>query len=92
MRTMKTSMRRSPPSVICQLSVFVGLSALVGGVGHHAMAQTGRQNLPCLYESGGALFFLVPASLGEFRLIGRRRADGSMPFPADFRVRIGPGN
>ncbi len=70
----------------------VGLSALVGGVGHHAMAQTGRQNLPCLYESGGALFFLVPASLGEFRLIGRRRADGSMPFPADFRVRIGPGN
>ncbi|MCH2591051.1 MAG: hypothetical protein MK004_21460 [Planctomycetales bacterium] len=69
----------------------VGLAALVGGVGHHATAQTGRQNLPCLYEAGGALFFLVPATLDEFRLIGRRRADGSMPFPADFRVRIGRG-
>ena len=69
----------------------VGLAALVGGVGHHAIAQTGRQNLPCLYEAGGALFFLVPALLDEFLLIGRRRADGSMPFPADFRVRIGRG-
>ena len=69
----------------------VGLAALVGGVGHHATAQTGRQNLPCLYEAGGALVFLVPATLDDFRLIGRRRADGSMPFPADFRVRIGRG-
>ena len=69
----------------------VGLTALVGGLGHHSMARTGRQNLRCLYEAGGALYFLVPASLGEFQLVGRVRDDGSVPFPADFSVRIGSG-
>ena len=69
----------------------IGLTALVGGLGHHAVARTGRQDLRCLYEAGGALYFLVPASLGEFRLSGRRRADGSVPFPAEFTVRIGSG-
>ena len=55
------------------------------------MARTGRQDLHCLYEAGGALYFLVPASLGEFQLVGRVRDDGSVPFPADFSVRIGSG-
>ncbi len=69
----------------------VGLTALVGGLGHHAVARTGRQDLRCLYEGDGALYFLVPTSLGEFRLVGRRRRDGSVPFPAEFTVRIGSG-
>jgi len=69
----------------------IGLTALVGGLGHHAMARTGRQDLRCLYEGDGALYFLVPASLVEFRLVGRSRPDGSVPFPAEFTVRIGSG-
>lgn len=69
----------------------VGLTALVRGLGHHAIARTGRQDLRCLYEGGGALFFLVPTSLDEFQLIGRPRGDGSVPFPAEFTVRIGAG-
>ena len=69
----------------------VGLTALVGGLGHHLIARTGRQDLRCLYEGDGALYFLVPASLVEFRLVGRSRRDGSVPFPAEFTVRIGSG-
>ena len=69
----------------------VGLTALVGGLGHHLVARTGRQVLPCLYESDRAVFFLVPESLVEFQLVGRRRPDGSVPFPAEFTVRIGHG-
>ena len=68
----------------------VGLAALVGGLGHHSVARTGRQDLRCLYEGDGALYFLVPASLDEFRLVGRSRGDGSVPFPAEYTVRIGP--
>ena len=70
----------------------VGLTALVGGLGHHLVARTGRQELPCLYESDRAVFFLVPESLVEFQLVGRRRPDGSVPFPAEFTVRIGHGS
>ena len=66
----------------------LGLATMVGGVGHHAIAVTGRQELRCLFEGDGALYFLVPVKLNRFQLTGRRRSDGSVPFPAEYQVRV----
>lgn len=66
----------------------VGLATMVGGVGHHTIAVTGRQKLRCLFEGHGALYFLVPLKLNRFRLTGRRRSDGSVPFPAEYQISV----
>lgn len=68
----------------------VGLTALSGGLGYHVVAVVGRQEHRCVFEADGALFFILPTTVGEFELIGRKMADGSIPFPANFTVSLPP--
>lgn len=68
----------------------VGLTALCGALGNHAVAVVGRQEHRCVFEVGGALFFVLPASVNQFELTGRRMPDGSVPFPVNFTISLPP--
>lgn len=69
----------------------VGLTSCVGGLGYHVQAQAGKSLYPCVYEDDGNLYFLLPTKRDNFKIIGRRLTEKSLPiFPGKYDVSIRP--
>jgi hypothetical protein len=67
----------------------LALPALVKGLGHQLVASYGRTAYPCVYEDReGAVYFLLPPEVREFEITGRKLADGSVLFPAKYKIKI----
>ena len=67
----------------------MALPALVRGMGHQVVATHGRTIYPCVYEDReGGLYFLLPPDAKAFEISGRKHADGSVPFPAIYKVTV----
>jgi hypothetical protein len=67
----------------------LALPALTRGLGHQLVATYGRTIYPCVYEDHeGALYFLLPPDAREFEISGRKHADGSIGFPATYKVKV----
>lgn len=65
----------------------LALPGLVNGLGHHLVAQVGQRQYRCVREANdGSLYFLLPAGLPEFQIIGRELPSGQTTVPANFRV------
>lgn len=77
----------------------VGLNTMVGGLGFVVEARIEKQvsgrraviGRRCVAEQNGNLYFLLPRGTKKFQLTGRTLADGSVPFPGEFTVAVGPG-
>ena len=82
--------KKSDLSSIAEFRDTLALPALVRGVGHQLIATHGRTAYPCVYEdSEGAWFFLMPPDVKSFVITGRKDANGTVPFPATFKVKVG---
>lgn len=68
----------------------MGLNALLGGFGSHAVAQIGSKLYPCVHEdNGGSLYFLLPPETKSFTLRGRpQNGDGPSVFPGRYEVKV----
>ena len=67
----------------------LALPALVRGLGHQLVANYGRTAYPCVYEDHeGAVYFLLPPDAREFEITGRKHADGSVMFPATYKIKV----
>ena len=82
--------KKSDMSSIAEFRDTLALPALVRGVGHQLIATHGRTAYPCVYEdSEGAWYFLMPPDVKSFVITGRKDANGTVPFPATFKVKVG---
>jgi len=69
----------------------VGLTSCIGGLGYHVEVQAGKSLYPCVYEDDGNLYFLLPMKRDDFKIIGRRLTEKSLPiFPGVYDVSIRP--
>lgn len=67
----------------------LALPALVRGLGHQLVANYGRTAYPCVYEDHeGAVYFLLPPDAREFEITGRKHADGTVMFPASYKIKV----
>ena len=82
--------KKSDMSSIAEFRDTLALPALVRGVGHQLIATHGRTAYPCVYEdSEGAWYFLMPPDVKSFVITGRKDPNGTVPFPATFKVKVG---
>ena len=82
--------KKSDMSSIAEFRDTLALPALVRGVGHQLIATHGRTAYPCVYEdSEGAWYFLMPPDVKSFVITGRKDANGTVPFPVTFKVKVG---
>ena len=81
--------KKADMSSIAEFRDTLALPALVRGVGHQLIATHGRTAYPCVYEdSEGAWYFLMPPDVKSFVITGRKDANGTIPFPATFKVKV----
>jgi hypothetical protein len=85
----KVLRKEAPENTIRTFRDRLGLTALVRGLGYHVTAVVGSTMYPCVYEqSNGSLYFLLPANVTQFELMGRRMPNGTSPFPGRFTVKV----
>ncbi len=81
--------KTADPSALTDFQKSLALPALVRGLGHQIVATYGRTIYPCVYEDyEGALYFLLPPDAKEFEISGRKHADGSVVFPATYKIKV----
>ena len=69
----------------------VALTACVDGLGYHVQAMVGSNPFRCVFEDDGNLYFLIPRTHKEFRIVGRPlRIDGPSLFPGEYEITIRP--
>ena len=67
----------------------LAIPSLVEGFGHQLVAAYGRGLYRCVYEDAeGGLYFLLPAGITDFQLLGRTTSNGRTVVPAEFRVTV----
>lgn len=85
----KVLAKLSPPESITPFRDSLALTALVGGFGHELVAEYGRGLYRCAYEDrDGGLYFLLPAGVKEFHVLGVNHPDGTVVIPAEFHVKV----
>ncbi|MEK6260529.1 MAG: hypothetical protein AABP62_18180 [Planctomycetota bacterium] len=85
----KVIAKKADQSSLTDFRNTLGLPALVRGPGHHIVATHGRTIYPCVYEDHeGALYFLLPPDAKEFEISGRKDDDGTVVFPARYKVKV----
>jgi len=86
---LKVIAKQAEQSSITGFRNSLALPALVRGLGHQLVATYGQTIYPCVYEDHeGALYFLLPPDAKEFEIAGRKHADGSVVFPATYKVKV----
>ena len=81
--------KKAPPESITDFRNSLAIPSLVGGFGNQLVAVSGRTLYPCIYEdSEGGLYFLLPAGITNFEVIGRESASGRAVVPAEFKVKV----
>ena len=81
--------KKAPAESITVFRDALAIPSLVGGFGHQLVAASGRTLYPCIYEdSEGGLYFLLPAGITDFEVVGRDSANGRTVVPADFKVKV----
>ena len=81
--------KKAPAESITVFRDSLAIPSLVGGFGHQLVAASGRTLYPCIYEdSEGGLYFLLPAGITGFEVIGRESANGRTVVPAEFKVKV----
>lgn len=67
----------------------LALPVLVRGLGNQIVATAGRTIYPCVYEDHeGGLYFLLPPDITEFELSGRKHENGTVLFPAIYKIKV----
>ena len=81
--------KKAPAESITVFRDSMAIPSLVGGFGHQLVAASGRTLYPCIYEdSEGGLYFLLPAGITDFEIIGRATSGGRTVVPAEFKVKV----
>ncbi len=81
--------KKVPAESITVFRDSLAIPSLVGGFGHQLVAAAGRTLYPCIYEdSEGGLYFLLPAGITSFEILGRESANGRTVVPAEFKVKV----
>jgi DNA-directed RNA polymerase subunit RPC12/RpoP len=81
--------KKAPAESITVFRDALAIPSLVGGFGHQLVAASGRTLYPCIYEdSEGGLYFLLPAGITDFFIIGRESSNGRTVVPAEFKVKV----
>jgi DNA-directed RNA polymerase subunit RPC12/RpoP len=85
----KVLAKQTPPESITVFRDGLAIPSLVRGFGHQLVAAHGRGLYRCIYEdSEGGLYFLLPAGITEFELMGRSSSSGRVVVPAEFKVKV----
>jgi hypothetical protein len=67
----------------------LALPSLVSGLGNKLVAEYGRGQYRCVYEDrSGGLYFLLPANISEFVIVGRPGTDGQPMVPFHFQAKV----
>lgn len=67
----------------------LGFNAMVKGVGYHVQAVVGGKEFRCCREDDdGRLYFILPADLKQFELIGRKLGSEQPLIPGRFTVNV----
>lgn len=67
----------------------VGLNTCLGGLGFHVSARVGKGLYPCVYEDDGSLYFAVPPSTKQFKVVGQfTHTLANSLFPGQYDVTV----
>ena len=81
--------KKAPADSITVFRDALAIPSLVEGFGHQLVAAYGRGLYRCVYEDAeGGLYFLLPAGITDFELLGRASSDGRTVVPAEFKVKV----
>ena len=63
------------------------MNKMIGGLGYHLIAIVGKIEYSCVYEDVDAIYYLLPANVTRFTLVGRKKGNRPL-FPGKFTVEV----